>query len=208
MQRRARHRASERGNAMLLAMIVLTALATLSALTVVSVQGGIATSSNDRFHTIALYAAESGGAMAMDYLRKNVDATVGWSAFVSKSNSSPKQPPVPGNNAAPGTAGNPFSPDMQASYSVTILNNKSDIDFAKDPNGGDKDFRVIIRSTGYGPNGAMAVLEWEITAGNVTGISVPCGVYAQKGMSEEGTGRNDCLGTVDTTVVKSYRPGG
>jgi hypothetical protein len=190
---------------MVLAMIVLTALATLSALTVVSVQGGIATSSNDRFHTIALYAAESGGAVAMDYLRKNVDSVKGWSAYVTLNNSNPKQPPVPGNNAAPGAAGNPFSPDMQASYNITIYNNRNDPKLST--TGEDGDFRIIIRSTGYGPNGAMAILEWEITAGNVSGIQTPCEVYAQKGMSESGAGRNDCLGSVSNNVT-STKPGG
>ena len=193
---------------MLLAMIVLTALATLSALTVVSVQGGIATSSNDRFHTIAQYAAESGGAAAMDYLRKNVDPTKGWGAFVTYKNQSPRSDlPIPGNNAAPGAAGNMFSPDMQASYTITILNNPSDAGFALTP-AEDKDKRVIIRATGYGPNGSLAVIEWEISANGITGIAVPCDVYAQKGQSDEGAGRNDCLGTIDTAQGSAFRPGG
>ena len=44
---RPRHR--ERGNSLVLAMIVLSALGTLSALTVVTVEGGIATAGNDGF---------------------------------------------------------------------------------------------------------------------------------------------------------------
>jgi hypothetical protein len=190
---------------MMLATIVLAALATLSGLTVVSVQGGIATSSNDRFHTIAVYAAESGGAAAMDFLRRNVNKASGWTAFVTPSNASPQQPAFPGNNAAIGTPASLFSLDMQASFSVQILNNRSDTGYVA---GTDEDDRVIIRSTGYGPNGAIAVIEWEISAGAITGLGRPCPAYAQGDVSEDGAGRNDCLGTVDTGVTQTMRPGG
>jgi Tfp pilus assembly protein PilX len=115
-------RARERGNAMVLATIVLTALATLSGLTVVSVQGGIATSSNDRFHTIAVYAAESGGAVAMDYLRKNINKASGWTAFVTPSNSSPQQPAARNNSCCvPGTCSR-----WTCRVNAWILNNRSD----------------------------------------------------------------------------------
>lgn len=202
VRRRARQR--ERGNAMVLAMIVLTALATLSGLTVVSVQGGISTTSNDRFHSIAVYAAESGGAVAMDYLRKNVNLTTGWKAYVTANNVNPLQPNIPGNNAGLGASGNLFSADTQGWYSITLLNNRGDTGFAT---GDDNDKRVIIRSTGYGPNGAVAVIEWEITASNITGLGRPCPGYGQKGLSEDGSGRNDCLGTINTADTATFRPG-
>lgn len=195
----------ERGNAMILAMIVLTALATLSGLTVVSVQGGIASSSNDRFHSIAVYSAESGGMVAMDFLRKNVNLSTGFGAYVTPSNVNPVQPNIPGNNIANGVAGNLFDSDMQGWYSVQILNNRTDTGFAA---GTDNDSRVIIRSTGYGPNGAIAVLEWEISAANITGLGRPCPGYGQKGMSEDGAGRNDCMGTINTADTATFRPGG
>ena len=51
-----------------------------------SVQGGIATTGNDRFHAIAQYAAESGGASAMDFMRKNYNHTTFWSAYVEPNN--------------------------------------------------------------------------------------------------------------------------
>jgi hypothetical protein len=200
-----RCRNTERGNAMLLSMIVLTALAALGGLTVVSVQGGIATSGNDRFHTIAVYAAESGGAVAMDYLRKNVNKTTGWSAFVKANNVDPVSPAIPGNNAMYAAPGNLFSADIRGAYSVIVLNNRSDTGFAA---GTDQDARVIIRSTGYGPNGAIAVIEWEITASNITGLGRPCPQYAQKGISEDGAGRNDCLGVINTGDTAIVRPGG
>ncbi len=188
---------------MVLAMIVLTALATLSSLTVVSVQGGMATTTNDRFHSIAVYAAESGGAVAMDYLRANVGPTTGWTAYVSANNASPPQPAIPGNNASVGTSGNLFSNDMQGWYSISILNNRSDSGLAA---GTDTDKRVIIRSTGYGPNGAVAVIEWEVTAG-IAPTDTPCNEYAQMTMSENGGGNNPCLGTITNTTA-TMRPGG
>jgi len=200
-----RHRYAERGNAMLLCMIVLTALATLSGLTVVSVQGGLASAGNDRFHSIAVYAAESGGAVATDFLRKNINLATGWTAFVSPSNASPVSPNLPGNNVPWGQPGNLFSVDIQGWYSVQILNNRNDAKYAL---GQDGDARVIIRSTGYGPNGAIAIVEWEISGSNVTGLGRPCPGYGQKSMSEDGAGRNDCLGVINTGDTWTFRPGG
>ena len=198
-----RHR--ERGNSLVLAMVVLAALGTLSSLTIVNVQGGLATVGNDRFHAIAIYAAESGGAAAMDFLRSNVNLTTGWKTYVSPSNTSPQQPNLPGNNQINGATGNLFSTDIGGWYSVQILNNRSDSGFAT---GDDNDKRVVIRSTGYGPNGSVAVIEWEITAQNVLGIGRPCSVYAQRNESEDGSGRNDCLGTINTADTATFRPGG
>jgi hypothetical protein len=198
-------RQRQRGSAMVLSTIVLTALATLSGLTVVSVQGGIASSSNDRFHTIAVYAAESGGAVAMDFLRKNVNKDTYWSSYVTANNATPFQPPVPGNNVGIGGAGNLFSADMRGAYTVQVLNNRADPKYAT---GTDGDARVVIRSTGYGPNGAVAVIEWEISAANITGLGRPCPQYGQKGISEDGSGRNDCLGTINTADTAVVRPGG
>jgi len=201
----SRRRDRERGNSLVLAMIVLTALGALGALTVVSVQGGIASASSDRFHAIAVYAAESGGAAAMDFLRKNINLTTGWKSYLSPSNATPPQPNLPGNNQDVGTGGNPFSSDMQGSYKVEILNNRSDTGFAT---GDDNDKRVIIRATGYGPNGAVAVVEWEITGQSVTGLGRPCSVYSQRNESEDDSGRNDCLGAINTGDTATFRPGG
>lgn len=199
----ARH--PERGNSLVLAMIVLSALGTLSALTVVHVKGGIATVGNDRFHAIAVYAAESGGAAAMDFLRKNVNLSTGWKVYLSARNASPQQPNLPGNNQPNGAAGNLFSPDVMGWYSVTVFNNRADSGFAT---GDDNDKRIVIRSTGYGPNGAVAVIEWEISAQNVTGLGRPCSVYAQRNESEDDSGRNDCLGSINTGDTATFRPGG
>ena len=87
-----RSRSGERGNSLVLATIALTGLVTLGTLTVLSVQGGMASTGQERFNSMALYAAESGAAVAMDYLRQNVDPAAKWSAFVSPSNTTPPFP--------------------------------------------------------------------------------------------------------------------
>lgn len=187
----------------MLALVVLTALGTLSTLTVFSVRSGTATTANDRFHTIAMYAAESGGAAAMSFLRTNIDVATGWTAFVSPGNAAPPQPTgIVGNNQLPGTSDNPFTASLQAHYKVEILNNRSDSGFA---GGTDTDSRVIIRSTGYGPDGAVAIIEWEVTT-SVSTASRPCPNYGQRGISEDNSGRNDCLGLIDTSQAATFQP--
>ena len=187
----------------MLALVVLTALGTLSTLTVFSVKGGIQTSANDRFHEMALYAAESGGAAAMDFLRQNQDPLTGWKAFISPSNSSVQVPSgITGNNAPPGDPNNPFSTDINSYYKVEIYNNRSDTGYVL---GNDDDKRVVLRSTGYGPNGAVAIIEWEIKS-NASSSSRPCPSYGQKNESEDNSGRNDCLGNINTSDTATYTP--
>lgn len=154
----------QRGNSMLLALIVLSALATLASLTVVSVQSSLKTSTNDRAQTVAMYAAESGAAAAMDFLRNHFNKDTGWSAYVRPSNL-PLPPPLaapdlPSSGAQPGSLDNLFSADQNAWFSVTLLNNRSDPGFAA---GADNDGQVIIRSTGHGPQGSVAIIEWEVS---------------------------------------------
>jgi Tfp pilus assembly protein PilX len=156
----------QRGNSMLLALIVLSSLATLGSLTVVSVQSSLKTSTNDRTQTVAMYAAESGAAVAMDFLRNHFDPLTGWSAYVRPSNL-PFPPPLaapdlPSSGALPGTADNLFSADQNAWFSVTILNNRNDPQFAAGGSN-DGDGQVIIRSTGHGPQGSVAIIEWEVS---------------------------------------------
>lgn len=152
-------RQPERGNTLVLSMIVMSALATLSGLTVLTVQGGLSTTTHDRFHGMATYAAESGCAAAMDFLRANLNPVSGWLAFISPSNSAIVKPPFLGNDKLPGDPQNPFSADQQSWYSVEILNNRGDTGFV---GGTDDDKRVIIRATGHGPQQAIAIIEWEI----------------------------------------------
>lgn len=157
----------QRGNSLLLALIVLSALAMLGSLTVVSVQSGLKTSTNDRSQAAAMYAAESGGAAAMDFLRNHFDPAGGWSAYVKPSNEPTLiaplvAPDLPSSGALPGTAGNLFSADQNAWFSIEILNNRGDPGFADRSGTNDMDGQVIIRSTGHGPQGSVVILEWEV----------------------------------------------
>ena len=188
---------------MLLAMIVLTGLGALAVLTVSSVQGGTTTASNDRFQSIATYAAESGGAAAIEFLRANVHPSEGWKAFVTPSNASPVVPTaIVGNEKDPGEAGNPFSADMNASYRIEILNNRGDAGYAA---GLDSDMRVVIRSTGYGPNGAVAIVELEVASGT-DAAQRPCTGYAQENMSEDNSALNECLKNINFADTKKFKP--
>jgi hypothetical protein len=164
----------ERGNSLLLAMIVMSALATLGSLTVVAVQGSLKGSTTDRSASIAMYAAESGGAAAMDFLRRNYNVFVGWSAYVQRNNLGivPLGPPdLPSSGAQPGTTENAklFSADQRAWYQVEIYNNLDDPGFS-DFFIQDQDARVIIRATGHGPQSSVAVIEWEVMRADLTVI--------------------------------------
>ncbi len=188
-------------------MIALTGLVTLGGLTVLSVQGGVGAVGHERHRSTALYAAESGAAAAMDYLRRNVDTATKWSAFVEPANTTPQSPvDIVGNHAQPGDAGNLFAIDINAWYAVEVLNNLDDDGYLT---GDDADGRVIIRSTGFGPNGAVAQVEWQVGV-EITGAGGPrpCPGYGQRGMAEDGAGRNDCLTTIIATDVATYTPGG
>jgi hypothetical protein len=174
-------RAPERGNSLLLALIVMSALATLGSLTVVSMQSSIQMSTNDRAATIALYAAESGAAVAMDFLRKNFDVDPAgkttWSSYVVSRNEEPlvdmsklilssgapdMSKLILSSGAHPGNAKNLFGPDQNAWFEIAILNNPDDPAFGTGTGANETDGRVIIRSTGHGPQGSLAIIEWEI----------------------------------------------
>lgn len=203
---RWRLRRRQRGSALVVCIIVLTGLIALGGITLLSVQGGLSAAGHARHRSTALFAAESGAAAAMDYLRRNVDTTTKWSAFVEPSNDVPQMPgDIVGNGAAPGAPGNLFAADIRAWYEVEILNNLDDDGFAA---GDDRDGRVIIRATGHGPNGASAQIEWQVGVAITGAGGRPCPGYGQKGMAEDGAGRNDCLTTIVATDVATYSPGG
>lgn len=199
-------------------MVALVALAGLGGFTALSVQGGVAAQSASRFQSQALYAAEAGVAAGMEFLRTNIDPIRNWTAFVDTDNTSPPMPvsggPTPfiwGNNDQPGTGNNPFSTDYQAWYQVTIHNNPSDPGFslpASTPtNILDQDARVTLKVVGYGPNGSRVSLEVDVVANNADRLAGrPCPSYAQKGLSEDGAGRNDCLGVISTGVTNRDTP--
>ena len=151
---------------MVVMLIVLVGLGTIAGLTVISVQSGSATTTNQRFNSIAVYAAESGGAAAMDFLRKNAGvAGPFFSAYVNPNNVAPVPPPgIQGNGVPSGGAGNVLSVDQRSWYQVVVLNNPSDVGYAA---GDDTDGVVTIRVTGHGPNGTVAELAWEVRSNGV-----------------------------------------
>jgi len=163
----------ERGNSLLLALIVMSALATLGSLTVVSMQSSIQMSTNDRAQTIAMYAAESGAAVAMDFLRKNFSVTgnlsTSWGQYLKDGNTAPlvdMSAFIPSSDARPGSTDpahpNLFGPDQRAWYHIELLNNRDDPSFLAAQGTNDNDGIVIIRSTGHGPSGSLAIIEWEV----------------------------------------------
>jgi len=154
----------ERGNSLLLALIVLSSLATLGSLTVVSVQSSLKASTNDRSQTIAMYAAESGGAMAMEFLRNNFHPTLGWSAYVVPNGGPFKlEPPnLLAGGAQQPSVDNPFSPDQNAWFEIVLFNNRGDDQYGFGSGSNDHDGQLIIRATGHGPQGSLAVIEWEV----------------------------------------------
>ena len=175
MRPRRPPRDPQRGNSLLLALIVMSALATLGSLTVVSMQSSIQTTTNDRAQAIAMYAAESGAAVAMDFLRQKFDATgvapyagaTSWSRYITPNNDPNSlvvmSAFIPSSDAAPGTPNNPFDGDQQAWFNIQLLNNRDDQSFgAGGADTNDTDGIVIIRSTGHGPQGSVAIIEWEV----------------------------------------------
>jgi type II secretory pathway pseudopilin PulG len=138
---------------MVVMLIVLVALGTIAGLTVISVQGGSAQASTQRFSAMALYAAESGAAAAMSWLRTQYSDADHFTPVLGQSPEA-----LPGNGVHPGERGNLLSDDQQGWYEVTLLNNPND------PGGrnSDTDSIVVIQVTGHGPSGAMRRLEWEV----------------------------------------------
>jgi hypothetical protein len=164
----------QRGNSLLLALIVMSALATLGSLTVVSMQSSIQLSTNDRAQAIALYAAESGAAVAMDFLRRNFDSSGAFSAFATSwsnyctANNGPTlvdmHQYIHSSDALPGDPGhnNLFDLDQNAWFHIDILNNRNDQGFTTNTSTCDTDGILIIRSTGHGPQGSVAIIEWTV----------------------------------------------
>ena len=152
-----------------LSLIVLVALGTIAGLTVVSVQGGSAAANAQRFSSMAMYAAESGAAAAMAYVKTRVQPANDpnkpfFTDLVRPNNDAPLSPTeIAGNTVQPGQPGNLLSGDQQGWYEVTLLNNRADPGFTT---GKDADGIIIIQAIGHGPNGAVKKLEWEVRSQN------------------------------------------
>jgi hypothetical protein len=163
----------QRGNSLVLALIVMSALATLGSLTVVSVQSSLKASTNDRSQAIALYAAESGAAYTMDFLKANWN--VDWKTYFTVANIPfTPDPRFPANQARPNPADIPFTRDQNSWFDIQIFNNRDDIGFnINPPDNLDNDKQVIIRATGHGPQESVAVVEWEVKLINVATAGAP-----------------------------------
>src|SRR5262249_14989746 len=69
---------------------------------------------------------------------------------------------IPSNDAQPGAPNNLFSADQKAWFDIQLYNNRNDPLFNAPSGQCDGDGRLIIRSTGHGPQGSLAIVEWEI----------------------------------------------
>jgi hypothetical protein len=161
MVRKRLPRDRQRGNSLVLALIVMSALATLGSLTVVSVQSSLKASTNDRSQSVALYAAETGVAFTMEFLRTH--EADDWSLYYTVAGV-PNVPAFPGlafqaNQSPPGKPGNPFSADQNAWFDVQIRRGGDGATDAQK--------QVVIRSTGHGPQESVAVVEWEVKLVNL-----------------------------------------
>lgn len=189
---------------MVVSMTTLTGLLLVSGLAVMHVQKAVRAGAHERFSSVALFAAESGVAAAMDYLRDTLDPATYWSGLVSPGNGTISAPAeIPGNGARPGSGPAILSADLGAWFEVSVRNNPDDPGFAA---GDDLDGIVVVRAVGHGPDAALVTLEVEVVATEVAQASRPCPGYGQRGMSADGAGRNDCLGHIDGTDTGSFRP--
>lgn len=193
-------RAPQRGSVLVVVMISLVAMVSLGSLTILTVRSGLSSTTHDRFKAIALFAAEAGVAVGLNYLRQQHQPGTHWGSLVNPKNFPLIPPPgLPGDGAKPGEAGNLFSPELEAWYEVEILNNQDDGNFVASPPaveagfqgfilGDDTDGRIILQVTGHGPNNAAVRLEVEVAPRKP---SAPC---ITSGASN--SGQTDKCGTV------------
>ncbi len=191
----------QRGSVMVIAMVTLSGLLAVAALTLVKVKRGLNASTQARFQSMALFAAESGIAAGMEYLRAN-NASSNFTAILDTTPIGSTG--IAGNTILSGQPNSLFSSDVEMSFTVSILNNTDDPSFAT---GVDSDNIVILHVIGRGPGNSMVVLE-VATGGVLLGTNGGvCPGYAQGNISEDGSGNNDCLGTIVSTDVQTYTPG-
>jgi hypothetical protein len=204
-QREVDRSGGQSGSAMVVSMVSLVGLIGLGGLALYASQSDLSGATHDRFQAVALHAAEAGVAATMDALRIRHDPNEHWTEFVTPENQDVElADQVAGNGAQPGATENLFSADRQSWYEVEIRNNVTDPGFA---GGADEDSRVIIRSTGHGPNGARVVLEVEVTGRNlIADANQMCAGYGQRGLDADGSGRDDCMGVVDSGSTATFRP--
>ncbi len=201
-EKRNERQSVERGSVMIVAMVTLSGLLAVAALTLVKVKRGMNASSQSRFQSVALFAAESGISSGMEFLRAN-NATGNFNALL---NTTPTG--ITGNLIEAGQVGSVFTGDVEMSYSVSIVNNRDDAGFNLDPSLDiDQDNTVILHVEGRGPGSSRVVLEVEVRGATGLVGGRPCPGYAQGNITEDGAGRNDCLGTIEFGEVQTFVPG-
>lgn len=193
----------QKGAALALTLIAITALLGLGALTVLSVRTELVSAGQSRFSQAALYAAESGANAGMEYLRTACTASALFSEIVNPNNVDALKPEeIIGNGKRPGETGNAFDPDNSTWYDVTVLNNLNDPSLAA---GDDSDGDVVLRVTGYGPDQTVAVIEVEVK--NQECIQAFCAAsYAQRGLSATNEANAACSATVDISNLRTVAP--
>ena len=201
---RVTQRSRERGAALAVTLIAITALLGLGALTVLSVQTELSSVGISRFSQSALYAAESGATAGIDYLRTHCDSSTSMfsSSIVAGNINPPLIPDILGNNIHPGDTGNPFDPASQLWYQVWVLNNPDDPGLAA---GIDNDSTVILRSRGYGPDNTVASVE--VTVQNNTCLANFCEhEYAQRNVTSRNDANAACSARVTSGTLRTFTP--
>jgi Tfp pilus assembly protein PilX len=193
----------ERGAVLAVTLITVAGLLGLGAVTMLGVTAELRSTAQSRFDTDATYAAESGIAAGMEFLRSNCSSTQLYTAWVSAGNTAPLSPSgIVGNNLQPGVSGNPFGGGATAWYQVSILNNPEDSGFAA---GTDTDGIVVLHSVGHGPDNAVAVVEAQIMNGSC--VAQFCEQeYAQRGVTSRNDSQTTCSATVTSGVLRTVTP--
>jgi hypothetical protein len=183
----------ERGAALMVAVIATVALLGIGAVTLLSVRSDTQAASSERFQQQALYAAESGAAAGMDFIRNNCSPSTLYSGLVEPNNTNPQTPmAIPGNNQQPGDLGNPFTVPATW-YRVSVLNNESDSGFAA---GDDTDGIVRLRIEGRAPGGAVSTIEVEVQSPSCL-AQFCASEYAQAYRNERNDTLAACSGAID-----------
>ncbi len=152
----------QRGSVLVVVLVILSALLMAATITILKVDRGSKASSQARFGSVALFAAESGVSAGMEFVRANYHPVLHFGALISPSNATIQSPlGIPGNMLPFLDPGSLFSGNIKMRYEVSLLNNRSDSGFAS---GADADSILILRSVGYGPGTSMVVLEVTIDA--------------------------------------------
>jgi hypothetical protein len=182
-------------------LIVLAALVSIAGITFLSARSELQSGGHSRSQQAALYAAESGVAAAMEYLRDQCTPSELYSALVDPQNDPGQQPGgITGNGVEPGQTGNPFTAEQQTWYQVTVLNNRTDPGFAA---GNDTDAALVIRSVGYGPSGASTTVEVELVNGSC--LTNFCELtYAQAFVNASNSAVAACSSVLGSSATTTY----